>query len=76
LGSDNCFGGEAAISGVYIQVEFDDLDKARRIYARLAKNGTEDMAFGRTVWATGFGICRDRFGVLWIISCETDASSE
>jgi len=73
MGSDNTLGGETAVSGVYLQVTIDDLDKARRIFGRLAKNGMIVHAFAATFWAAGFGICRDRYGVLWIISCEAPA---
>lgn len=75
MGSDNVMGGETAISGVAIQTAFDDLDKARRVFNRLAKNGTVEMEFGPTFWAAGFGTCRDRFGVPWMVNCDAAAQA-
>ena len=70
MGSDNVMGGETAISGIHIQTGFDDVEKARRVFKRLAKMGEVEMDFAPTFWAAGFGTCRDRFGVPWMVNCD------
>ena len=73
MGSDNIMGGEAEAKGFHIQAGFDDPQKAARVFARLAKNGEIEMAFAPTFFATGFGMCRDRYGIPWMINCDTPA---
>lgn len=55
--------------GIYVQVKLEDRDRASRVFSRLIKNGEVIMAFERTFWASGFGICRDRFATPWVINC-------
>ena len=57
--------------GIMVQTAFDDLERARRVFQRLAKNGETIMKFKPTFWSIGFGMCRDRFGVPWIVNCDT-----
>lgn len=73
MGSDNIMGGGTEVKGIQIQTAFDDLDKAARVFARLAKNGDVELAFAPTFFAAGFGMCRDRFGIPWMVNCEAPA---
>lgn len=59
--------------GIYVQMSISDIDRARRIFQRLAKNGTVKVPFEPTFWAAGFGICRDRYGTPWMINCDADS---
>ena len=61
--------------GISVHISFDDVEKARRIFQRLAKNGEIIMEFAPTFWTTGFGICRDRYGVPWMVSCDPTADN-
>lgn len=61
------FAGHA---GHAINVSLADLDAARTLFDRLAEGGTVTMPFAETFWAKGFGTCRDRFGVSWMVNCE------
>ncbi|NKB27033.1 MAG: VOC family protein [Rhodobacteraceae bacterium] len=61
------------VRGIYVQVTLDDRDRASRIFSRLKKDGEVIMPFERSFWASGFGICRDRFGTPWIINCPLPA---
>ena len=75
MASDDLQGRYEAPRGIYIQTAFDDLDKAKRVFSRLAKNGETVMDFAPTFWAHGFGMCRDRYGVPWMINCDVDAGA-
>lgn len=72
MASDALQGNYSRPEGVSLQHTFDDLDRAKRVFLRLAKNGEVVMPFEPTFWAAGFGLCRDRYGVSWMINCETD----
>ncbi len=73
MASDDLQGTYEAPRGLYIQTAFDDVEKASRVFSRLAKNGQVVMPFGPTFWAAGFGMCRDRYGVPWMVNCDAPA---
>jgi PhnB protein len=56
--------------GISVAIGIDDLQRAERIFNRLAENGTVQMPFQKTFWAKGFGSCTDRFGIPWMVNCE------
>ena len=60
--------------GLALNVSVDDLDEASQLFATLSEGGTVSMPFEPTFWAKGFGVCRDKFGVGWMVNCE-DANS-
>lgn len=55
-------------AGMAVAINLDDRDEGERIFKALAEGGTEQMAFGETFWAQGFGMCVDRFGTPWMVS--------
>ena len=70
MASDDLSGTYQKPEGVTLQTSFNDVEKAKRIFSRLSKNGEIVMPFERTFWSAGFGICRDRFDVLWMVNCD------
>ncbi len=56
--------------GISVQISFEDLEKVRRVFQRLAKHGETIMEFAPTFWTTGFGMCRDRYGIPWMVNCD------
>jgi len=56
--------------GIMVQTSFEDPEKARRVFHRLAKHGETVMEFAPTFWSAGFGMCRDRFGIPWMVNCD------
>lgn len=60
----------AGHAGHSINVVIDRLDEARRVFDALAEGGTVTMPFTETFWAKGFGTCRDKFGVSWMVNVE------
>jgi PhnB protein len=55
--------------GFNINLQFDDVAEAERIFKALAENGTVKMPIQETFWAKRFGMAIDRFGTPWMINC-------
>jgi PhnB protein len=56
--------------GFSVSVQLKDTAQGERIFKALAENGSVQMAFEKTFWAAGFGMCTDQFGIPWMINCE------
>ncbi len=59
--------------GFSVSIQLNDRSEAERIFNALAENGTVQMPFQQTFWAVGFGMCVDRFGIPWMVNCESAA---
>ena len=70
LGSDVLRDDYGPIRSSYLSLTVDSTGEAERIFGVLSEAGQIYMAMEETFWAFRFGICRDRFGVLWMISAE------
>ncbi|WP_247842641.1 VOC family protein [Pseudomonas sp. MWU12-3103b] len=60
------------MSGCSISLNVDSIAEAERVFNALAKDARVDMPLQTTFWAARFGMLVDRFGVSWMINCETD----
>jgi PhnB protein len=56
--------------GMSISISLNDRAKAESIFNALAEGGKTFMPFAKTFWASGFGMCTDRFGIPWMVNCE------
>ena len=45
--------------------------EAERVFEALADDGQEMMPLEKTFWSDAFGMVRDRFGITWMINCES-----
>ncbi|PJE30727.1 hypothetical protein PSM7751_02928 [Pseudooceanicola marinus] len=65
-------GPEAAVDYMGFAIEIDDEDPgiAHHLFLRLSDRGEVILPFAPNFWAQGFGTCRDRFGVPWMINCD------
>lgn len=70
MGSDAPPGHYAPPQGLSVSISLSDRDKGERIFKALAEGGTTTMPFEKTFWASGFGMCTDRFGIPWMVNCE------
>jgi PhnB protein len=61
--------------GTSLYMGYTDLERAKRVFSRLAKGGEVRMPFAPTFWSPGFGACRDRFGTEWMIGAEPPPES-
>jgi PhnB protein len=50
-----------------ISVATESREEADRMFAALAEGGTVTMPQADTFWNSYFGMCRDRFGVQWMV---------
>ena len=56
--------------GISISINIKEKAEAERVFNALAAGGKIQMPFQETFWAPGFGMCTDRFGIPWMVSCE------
>lgn len=54
---------------VNVLLEFDDFEEMTRSFESLAEGGEVTMALHDAFWGAKFGMCNDRFGVSWMLSC-------
>ncbi|WP_347905366.1 VOC family protein [Pseudomonas purpurea] len=60
------------ISGCSVSLNVTRIAEAERIFTALADRGTVQMPLEATFWAVRFGMLVDRFGVPWMVNCETE----
>lgn len=53
---------------VSVALNLDDVNEAERIFVGLAEGGGVGMAWQKTFWAEGFGMCVDRYGTGWLVN--------
>ena len=58
--------------GFSLALTFEKPADAKRIFKALAAKGTITMPFQPTFWSGGFGMLVDRFGIPWMVSCQTE----
>ncbi len=51
-----------------ISIHPDNREEADRMFAILSEGGEEVMPLAMQFWGDYFGMCRDRFGVAWMIN--------
>ncbi|OYQ62157.1 hypothetical protein B9G53_23665 [Pseudanabaena sp. SR411] len=59
--------------GFSINLQFEDVAEAERVFQALAEGGTVRMPLQETFWAKRFGMFVDRFGIPWMINCSEAA---
>lgn len=70
LGSDTLPGASPELTkgdNFSISVAAESREAADRIFAALAEGGTVVMPQADTFWNSYFGMCRDRFGIQWMV---------
>ena len=70
MGSDSPPERYPGENGFFVSINLDSVAEAERIFAGLSEGGTVSMPIGETFWAERFGMCRDRFGVNWMVNKE------
>ncbi|MNG34829.1 hypothetical protein D3C84_1214130 [compost metagenome] len=58
-----------------MSLQVNSIQEAERLFAGLSAGGQVQMPLQQTFWAASFGMLQDRFGVSWMINCETDNPS-
>jgi PhnB protein len=52
----------------HICLNADNEKEADKIFLALSKEGKIEMPMNKTFWGAYFGMCQDKFGVLWMIN--------
>lgn len=71
MGTDAVEGmGEKLIEGNNISLSIDTSSKeeANELFSLLSKDGEIKMALSDTFWGAYFGMCKDRFGIIWMVN--------
>ena len=55
--------------GFSVALQVEDPADAERKFKALSEGGTVTMAFGKTFFSKGFGMCTDQFGIPWMVNC-------
>ena len=58
--------------GFSVSLTVKDLAEAERKFKALSDGGNVNMAFSKTFFAKGFGMCTDRFGIPWMVMSPLD----
>lgn len=58
-------------AGYALTLSLDGVANVEKAFAALADGGTVGMALGKTFFAESFGMVTDRFGIPWMVICET-----
>ena len=59
--------------GFSLSVNAKDVAEAERAFAGISEGGQVTMPLEKTFWAERFGMCVDKFGVSWMVTCEMRA---
>ncbi len=75
MGSDIAegFGGPVIVGTNFsLSIERDSKAQGDELFGKLSEGGDVGMPMQNTFWGAYFGMCRDRFGVNWMINCEAE----
>lgn len=75
MGSDATQDRYEAPQGIYVSIAPKTYADGERIFNELAAGGQVEMPFQKTFWAAGFGMTRDRFGIPWMVNCDSAAAA-
>ena len=75
MGSDRPPGMGSTTFGdsVAISISPDSADDGRRIFEALADGGMVLMPYEHQFWGADYGMCRDRFGINWMVNYDSSA---
>ena len=80
IGEQMLMGGDVAPDryeqpkGFSLSLQVTSTTEAERIFEALSDGGTVAMPLEETFWAARFGMVVDRFGIPWLINCESPES--
>lgn len=60
--------------GIHVSVGFATLEAAGKAFDGLSEKGDVMMPLSKTFFSEGFGMIRDRFGVLWMVNVRNPES--
>ena len=58
--------------GFSVSLTVKDPTEAERKFKALSEGGAVNMAFAKTFFSKGFGMCVDQFGIPWMVHCPAE----
>ena len=75
MASDTPAGMETTVgTNISLSLSGDDVDELRRYFAELSEGGTVTMPLEKQMWGDEFGMCLDRFGIVWMVNVSQPAA--
>jgi PhnB protein len=73
LASDlpSAYGTATAGNNFFISFSTGTNDEAEKVFAALSEGGQITMPIEKTFWASRFGMCKDKFGIQWMVGTES-----
>lgn len=53
----------------HICIQAENNEEVNTLFNKLAEKGKIEMPLNQTFWGAYFGMCRDQFGIQWMINC-------
>jgi PhnB protein len=72
MGADSPPGHFRQPQGFSVSLQVEYPEAAEQKFKALSEGGAVNMAFGKTFFAKGFGMCVDQFGIPWMVNCPLD----
>jgi len=74
MASDSLGSGEDLQAGnnFHICLHTDSEAETEKLFEGLSKNGRIEMPLNKTFWGAYFGMCRDKFGIQWMLNYSAD----
>jgi PhnB protein len=63
-------GPTQPFQGFSLSLSAPDAEAGQKLFDKLAAGGQVTMPYGKTFWTSGFGMCKDKFGVPWMVNAE------
>jgi PhnB protein len=78
MGSDVPSNQPAPVAGsnFYIMLDADSAEETERVFHALSEGGKVEMPLAKTEWAEKYGMCRDKFGIAWMLNFTGDVNWE
>ena len=67
MGADSPPGHYEQPKSIHIAINLSDPAEGERIFKALSEGGNIEMPYQETFFSSGFGMCGDRFGILWMV---------
>ncbi len=62
-------------NNISISINLDNKEEADRLFNELSAGGQIKMSMNQTFWGAYFGMFTDRFGINWLINCDSNESN-
>lgn len=74
MGNDHMgfMGPFVAGNNFSVSIHPDNEENAKRFFDGLSKGGEITMPLDKVFWGAYFGMFTDKFGIKWIVNCQTD----